>query len=59
MKNLQELSTEELIDFNGGGFRDIGIAIGNWLGNIFYSNGHCDTFSDSEIIGSASNNYVS
>lgn len=61
MKNLLELDLEEIKEITGGGnpFYDLGHAIGYWLGKLGTSNGNCDHFSDSEIIGSASNNYTS
>lgn len=59
MEKLIELSKNELDNINGGGWYDIGVAIGNWIGSWSSANGHCDHFNDSEIIGSASNNYIS
>ena len=59
MGNLQNLDSIEMANLSGGGFYDIGKYIGKMLGDWGTRGGRCGYFSDSEIIGSASNNYVS
>ncbi|WP_445718896.1 hypothetical protein [Flavobacterium sp.] len=57
MENLKELSYEELANCNGGGWRDIGRAIGRWLDswNDGTTNG-CGEYDENLIPG---NNFVS
>jgi hypothetical protein len=60
MGKLKELSLEEKVSLNGGGFREIGRAIGRWIDS--WNDGTkkgCGTYDDSLIPGSASNNYIS
>ncbi|WP_445710287.1 hypothetical protein [Flavobacterium sp.] len=57
MENLKELSIEEQISYDGGGWRDIGRAIGRWLDswNDGTTNG-CEPYDENLIPG---NNFVS
>lgn len=58
--NVKDLEKNELFSTSGGGFREIGRAIGRWIDSWNTGSQGCnDVYDDSLIPGSASNNYIS
>ena len=58
MENLKELTLDEQSSITGGGWRELGRAIGRWLDSWNSGTQGCGPY-DQNIPGSASNNYVS